>query len=146
MHFNTLFKWLAAIFFLLMMLLFIGRVYRTQISEQRELAAKEVRDLERITHVNTIASAVAAYRSDHAEKLPILLGQNDKYICRSESFENCEDMIDLRFLLNSYIVALPSDPSAPTGVNTYYMIRVDDEAQIVVSAPKSETGPISATR
>jgi len=121
-------------------------VYRTQISETRDVAAKEVRDLERTTHVNTISSAVAAYRSDHSGKLPALLDQSDKYICRSELYSDCKDMIDLRSLLTSYIVAIPSDPSAPTGANTYYMIRVDKEGQIFVSAPKSETKPILATR
>ena len=146
MHFSTLLRWLVVALFLLITSLFISRVYRTQISETRDVAAKEVRDLERTTHVNTISSAVAAYRSDHSGKLPALLDQSDKYICRSELYSDCKDMIDLRSLLTSYIVAIPSDPSAPTGANTYYMIRVDKEGQIFVSAPKSETKPILATR
>jgi len=124
----------------------ISMVYKTQISTQRDAAAKEERDFERTTHINTIASAVAAYRDDHSRQLPALIGSEDKYICRSELFSDCGDLVDLRSLLSTYIVAFPSDPSAPFDSNTYYMIKINGSGQIVVTAPLSETQPIIATR
>ncbi len=146
MRFNGMAKALVAVLFLFVIVTFVVRVYRTQILETREVAAKEVRDVERITHVNTIASAVAAYRDDHAGNLPGSIDTNDQYICRSELFSECSGLLDLKPLLNAYIVAFPSDPSTPTGANTFYMIRIDSDNQIIVSAPKAETKPVSATR
>ena len=146
MHLKTIVKGLIAGFLILVFTILVVKIYRSQISQEREMASKEVGDFERLTHVNTLVSAVAAYRNDHAGELPGPIGSDGKYICRSEVYSDCTDLVDLRPLLKSYILAFPSDPSAPIGANTYYLIKVDDKGQIIVSAPRSETKPISATR
>jgi len=138
--------WSLILSFALILVAAVGVVaFRWKVNSDQVLAYKEQRDFDRLTHVNTLASAVREYMTEYNGKQPGLISNEPKYICRSDLFDNCEDLVDLRPLLSSFIIAIPSDPTAEVGPNTHYLIEIED-GKVVVSAPEAETEEILATR
>ncbi|MEI6378171.1 MAG: prepilin-type N-terminal cleavage/methylation domain-containing protein [Candidatus Falkowbacteria bacterium] len=126
------------------------------INPARQLA--QARNTQRWSNVNTILNAVHQYAVDNKGNLPTsVTSTSATEICATGvATTTCasSSLVDLQVLTNSetYLTALPSDPSCPTGCNANgigYKISKSVNGRITVSVPTStqELGTsISVTR
>jgi hypothetical protein len=105
--------------------------------EPRYLMKK--RDQLRKADVSTIQNALYQNSIDNG-KSPEIPIDAPKEICRT-SGDECVGMVDLSFLLGSYLVGIPRDALLPYpshDAHSGYMIQKDNEGRIIVSAPHAE--------
>ncbi len=105
----------------------------------------DARNAQRRSDVFTILNAVYQYAIDHQGALPgeppDTIDLRLRHICvgKTVSCGNANEAINLDALTGAYLVALPVDPSVPTGsVGTAYIIYKNTTNRITVSAPKAE--------
>ncbi|HKU18839.1 MAG TPA: type II secretion system protein [Candidatus Saccharimonadales bacterium] len=110
----------------------------------------DARNSQRSADVNTIINGTYQYILDNNGNLPPVGGRTGAVaitttateIC-STSASTCTGLVDLNVLTTSgkYLVAIPTDPSCPTGCNANgngYKINKDANGRLVVSAPNAE--------
>lgn len=105
--------------------------------EPRYLMKK--RDELRKADLDTIQNALYQNSIDNG-KLPDIPTDASKEICRTAG-DQCAGMVDLGFLLGSYLVGIPRDAILPypySDSHTGYMIQKDKTGKITVSAPHAE--------
>ncbi|MBU2258998.1 hypothetical protein KKC44_00145 [Patescibacteria group bacterium] len=119
--------------------------YDQNFKAQREDILIEIRDFDRTSHVNTLAGALGQYRSDHDGKLPLAI-DTEGNVCRVDIYSDCSGLIDLGFLLEDYLVAIPVDPLADEGPSSDYSLQIGEDYSIHINAPRAESGPIAVTR
>ena len=113
--------------------------------ESRETTSQEIRDYERLTHVNVIAEAIRLYFLEH-KRLPADITRDAVFICSSIKNIDCaDDQLDLSILLKGYLALIPSDPQSGFDNNTFYQVLLDGDVVNVI-ATKSEIEEISASR
>jgi DNA-binding NarL/FixJ family response regulator len=118
-----------------------------------KIPAPVTRDAQRRSDVNTILNALYQYAIDHNGNFPVSFTNEEQSICVPHA-SPC-DGVDLKALLDTYLIAIPSDPLQSKGaVTTGYTVKRVSESgdsshpfRIQVSAPKAEsTAEISVSR
>ena len=108
----------------------------------------DARNAQRRSDVNTILGATYQYYVDN-NALPTGITTTAKAICLTGA-ASCVGGVDLTVLTTNgkYLVRIPYDPLAvTTGTGSLYMIAVDANNRLTVSAPSAEQGAtISVTR
>jgi prepilin-type N-terminal cleavage/methylation domain-containing protein len=106
----------------------------------------DARNAQRRSDVKTILDAAYQYALDNNGNIPSTIESTAKYICKSGA-ASCENGTDLSDLVDTYVVALPSDPQSATATGTNYMIQRLANGRLTVSAPGAENNTdISVTR
>jgi hypothetical protein len=124
-------------------LFFFGFVSGSMIGPGAQIA--DARDAQRRSDVNTILNAVYQHAIDNGGALPESIPLKEpQEICASEA--PVEPCVDLSVLEGTYLVSMPSDPSAPAG-RTLYTIVKSGENRVTVTAMEPERADvISITR
>ncbi|SRR6266568_6568919 len=117
----------------------------------------DARNSQRSADVNTIINGVYQYELDNNGSLPAIGGRTGAVaitttateVC-SNSAVSCTGLVDLAVLATNgkYLVALPTDPSCPTGCNANgngYKIALTSNNRLQVSAPNTENGKATIT-
>lgn len=117
------------------------------------------RDLRRSTDVESILSAVHSYIADNKGALPIGLTTNMAAQVQigtiggaaiSTTMTSCtvaaNAKVDLTTPLAKYLKTMPADPKDGTSAATGYVIQVDANNVVTVSACNSENASITASR
>ncbi len=128
------------------------------INPQRQLS--QFRDTQREAHLNQLNSALTQYLIE-GNSLPEEITTVPKEICNTgqtpgeeEPQPDCGELINLSFLVPTYIPRIPNDPTQSTSAflsTTYaqtlsgngYYIGQGQAGRIFLSAPKSETKSLS---
>jgi prepilin-type N-terminal cleavage/methylation domain-containing protein len=116
------------------------------INPTRQLA--QTRNAQRRVDVTTIINAVHQYAIDNKGVLPATITSSATGVCKSGA-TSCSGLIDLSVLTanGKYLTSLPADPSNTSTTTTGYLISVDDNGRVTVSAPSAEQSEtISVTR
>lgn len=142
---STTSKAIVTLLLSFVIILLVAMLVKSINTFSREQSGKDARDFERLTHVNILASAIKLYLAGHGSNRKIILSSNPIHICRSEIFSECGDLLDLRPLLDSYLIAIPADPKAHFGADSQYTVQFLS-GKVIVSAPLAELGTVSATR
>jgi prepilin-type N-terminal cleavage/methylation domain-containing protein len=108
------------------------------------------RDAQRAVDVNTILNALYQYSIDNGG-LPGQITTSEQYICKTgvtSTACSTAGAIELNELTDAgeYLVEIPEDPTTADGTRTGYLIKVNDNGRITVSAPGAEQETISVTR
>lgn len=101
----------------------------------------DTRNSQRKVDINTIASAIYQYEIDTNGHPPSSISIDPTGICKTD--HDCSGLIDLSVLTDSskYLFAMPVDPQIDASDNsTGYLISVDNDYRIVISAPLAENG------
>jgi len=112
----------------------------------------DTRNAQRSADVNTILNGTYQYILDNNGNLPAVGGRTGAVaisttpteICSSATgVTTCTGLVDLNTLTTAgkYLVAIPKDPSCPTGCNANgvgYQISKDTNGRLVVNAPGAE--------
>lgn len=109
------------------------------------------RNTQRKVDVNTILNAVYQFSIDNRGNLPGYYSGNIPLtaveICTTGG--NCTGLVNLAslYLNETYLTAIPTDPSSSTANSTGYSIRKTSNNRVTVAAPYAELGDtISVTR
>lgn len=116
------------------------------INPTKQLA--DTRNAQRRVDVNTILSAVYQYSIDNSGTTPSSISSTATEICQTGS-SSCSSLVDLSVLTDNetYLTAIPSDPSASSASGVGYTISKSSNGRITVAAPDAEQGAsISVTR
>ena len=114
------------------------------INPNKQLA--DTRNSQRWMDVNAVLSAVYQYSIDNNGNLPATITTTATAICKTGSTGAC---IDLAVLTTNekYLVSIPADPKAPSGVSAGYTIVKTANNRITIAAPLAEqSATISVTR
>jgi prepilin-type N-terminal cleavage/methylation domain-containing protein len=119
----------------------------------------DARNSQRSADVNTIINGTYQYVLDNNGSLPAVGGRTGAVAISTTATEictttatSCTGLVDLGVLTSSgkYLVAIPTDPSCPTGCNangTGYKIASTTGNRLVVNAPNAENSKtISVTK
>ncbi len=117
------------------------RNYQTDI---RKIALQEERDFVRLTDVNVIAGAISKYSLQGGSAEELGIGEEPRFICKLNNTD-CKNYINLKPLINLYLVDVPSDPGLLDAHNAGYMVQMHN-GDLLVSAPYAELEDISAMR
>ncbi len=105
----------------------------------------EVRDLKRVTDIDSIAHALDTFLDEHDYDGSIINTYpkcpNSQYIGSNDGLINLEG-----YLLGSHLSEMPYDPKAKDSKNTLYALCVNSALRIVISAPEGETRSIAVTK
>jgi len=107
----------------------------------------ETRNAQRAADVNTVLNAIYQYAIDNNGNLPASITTTPTAICQTGG--TCTGLIDLSVLTASetYLVAMPSDPSTATANSTAYNVSQSANGRVTVAAPDAEQGStITVTR
>ena len=117
----------------------------------------DARNSQRSADVNTIINGVYQYELDNNGAAPPVGGRTGAVaitttpteVC-STSASTCTGLVDLNVLTTNgkYLVALPTDPSCPTGCNANgngYKIALTSNNRLQVTAPNTENGKATIT-
>jgi len=117
----------------------------------------DARNSQRSADVNTILNAVYQYELDNNGALPAVGSRTGAVAITATATEvcaaaasTCTGLVDLNILSTNgkYIVALPGDPSCPTGCNANgngYKIALTSNNRLQVTAPNTENGKATIT-
>jgi hypothetical protein len=96
----------------------------------------------RWSDVNTLASALARYQSDHGGAPPSGVDAGEREICVVMDKAVCGEkgLLDLTELAGTYIERIPADPTAGSSFGSGYRVRLSPEGRIIVSAPNAANG------
>ena len=97
---------------------------------------------QRWSNVNAILNAVHQYSIDNRGALPGVMSTTTTAICVTSpvSSSSCVNLAST--LVPTYIVSIPTDPTASTVNNSGYTIATTTGNRIVVSAPSAELGAV----
>jgi len=107
----------------------------------------DTRNAQRNVDVNTILNAVYQYALDNNGALPTDITSTVTEICKSDGIAVCTSLVDLTDLIDTYIVAIPADPTGVTINGVGYTISSTASGRVTVDAPDAENNAtISVTR
>ena len=109
----------------------------------------KIRNSKRQADVLSIYTAINQYRDANSGQLPIGITNQAKAICQEGCIESegLNPQIDISTELNPYLRfnRIPIDPLQTGIILTSYMVYVNDQGRVVVSAPLAENGVIIDT-
>jgi prepilin-type N-terminal cleavage/methylation domain-containing protein len=122
----------------------LAAIVLVAINPNRQLA--QARNLVRQADINTIQKALEQYLIDNG-RYPTSVSTTPGYICNTGTEQtgvtttiNCNERVDLRELVPTYIAGIPKDPQA-TGINTGYIVAINpDNNKVSIQASLSERG------
>lgn len=93
---------------------------------------------QRWSNVNAILNAVHQYSVDNRGALPPYITNTDTPVCKTGATPTTT-CADLFTLVPTYIVSIPTDPTAGTGaISSGYTIATSSGNRIIVKAPAAE--------
>lgn len=117
------------------------------------------RNAQRSADVNTLINGTYQYVLDNNGALPLIGARTGAVVITTTATEicnttavSCTGLVDLASLTTAgkYLVAIPKDPSCPTGCNANgvgYTIAKDANGRLIVNAPGAENSKtISVTK
>ncbi len=107
----------------------------------------DTRNAQRHSDVNTLLNAVWQYSIDNNGQVPSTITTSETAICRSGG--SCTSLIDLGVLTTNetYLVAIPYDPSSTSTNSTDYTISKSSNGRITIKATLAEESEtITVTR
>jgi prepilin-type N-terminal cleavage/methylation domain-containing protein len=119
------------------------------INPARQLA--QVRDTERKSDIKQIDGAITQYYIDNGSYPPGLDSSTATEVCNTGSLStttdpgnpfDCGSLIDLTYLVPTYLTAIPADPSTATAQGTSYKIALNASSNIYTEATDNEIASI----
>ena len=107
----------------------------------------KARNAQRTTDVRTILQGLHQYATDHRGHYPACITSQSQNICVTEDCTGVHLGCSLHQIVGAYLVAIPIDPSGPTGNDSNYNVQMEIDGRITVTAPEAERDKnISATQ
>ncbi len=106
------------------------------------------RNAHRVSHINSILTAIHEYAVDNDGALPAGITTTEKQLgsCASGGNTICTDAaatcVDLSTTLSPYLKTMPIDPKSGSAATTYYSVAADANNIVTVKACNAEDGEV----